>query len=140
MGFDLSVGISAVTVFLQGLLSVFSPCVLPLIPLYIGYLAGGTAAVQPDGTIRYPRRRVLVNTPAALGGIGATTCLFPALTLGCGAVGGSSSSNNVSPLDLINIRRVAWGLEEPKCSARPAPPVNAELVELLAQKILERLG
>ena len=68
MGFDLSVGISAVTVFLQGLLSVFSPCVLPLIPLYIGYLAGGTAAVQPDGTIRYPRRRVLVNTPAALGG------------------------------------------------------------------------
>lgn len=52
MGFDLSVGISAVTVFLQGLLSVFSPCVLPLIPLYIGYLAGGTAAVQPDGTIR----------------------------------------------------------------------------------------
>ena len=49
MGFDLSVGISAVTVFLQGLLSVFSPCVLPLIPLYIGYLAGGTAAVQPDG-------------------------------------------------------------------------------------------
>lgn len=35
---------------------------LPLIPLYIGYLAGGTAAVQPDGTIRYPRRRVLVNT------------------------------------------------------------------------------
>ena len=40
MGFDLSVGISAVTVFLQGLLSVFSPCVLPLIPLYIGYLAG----------------------------------------------------------------------------------------------------
>ena len=55
MGFDLSVGISAVTVFLQGLLSVFSPCVLPLIPLYIGYLAGGTAAV-------HPRRRVLVNT------------------------------------------------------------------------------
>ena len=52
MGFDLSVGISAVTVFLQGLLSVFSPCVLPLIPLYIGYLAGGPAAVQPDGTIR----------------------------------------------------------------------------------------
>ena len=39
-----------------------------------------------------------------------------------------------------NIRRVAWGLEEPKCSAQSAPPVSAELVELLAQKILERLG
>ena len=90
--------------------------------------------------LRIPVSRFLVNAPAALGGIGAATGLFPALTLGCGAVGGSSSSNNVSPLDLINIRRVAWGLEEPKCSAQSAPPVNAELVELLAQKILERLG
>lgn len=90
--------------------------------------------------LRIPVSRFLVNAPAALGGIGAATGLFPALTLGCGAVGGSSSSNNVSPLDLINIRRVAWGLEEPKCSARSAPPVSAELVELLAQKILERLG
>ena len=57
-----------------------------------------------------PASRVLVNTPAALGGIGASTCLFPALTLGCGAVGGSSSSNNIGPLDLINIKRVAWGV------------------------------
>ena len=59
-----------------------------------------------------PASRVLVNTPAALGGIGASTCLFPALTLGCGAVGGSSSSNNIGPLDLINIKRVAWGVRE----------------------------
>ncbi len=59
-----------------------------------------------------PASRVLVNTPASLGGIGATTCLFPALTLGCGAVGGSSSSNNIGPLDLINIKRVAWGVRE----------------------------
>ena len=34
--------------------------------------------------------RFLVNVPAALGGIGAETGLFPALTLGCGAVGGRS--------------------------------------------------
>ena len=61
--------------------------------------------------------------------------MFPALTLGCGAVGGSSSSNNISPLDLINIRRVAWGREE----APPAPKVDADLVEILTAKILERL-
>ena len=48
MGFTLETGVSAFTVFLQGLLSFFSPCVLPLVPLYIGYLAGGTKAV--DGT------------------------------------------------------------------------------------------
>ena len=92
---------------------------------------------------KIPVSRFLVNTPAALGGIGATTGLFPALTLGCGAVGGSSSSNNISPLDLINIRRVAWDL-----GGSPMVPqggaavgaVNAELVELLTEKILQRLG
>lgn len=59
-----------------------------------------------------PASRFLVNTPGALGGIGATTGLFPALTLGCGAVGGSSSSNNIGPLDLLNIKRVAFGNKE----------------------------
>ncbi len=86
---------------------------------------------------KIPVSRFLVNTPAALGGIGASTGLFPALTLGCGAVGGSSSSNNISPLDLIDIRRVAWGMGEKKESSHP---VNEELVELLAQKIMARLG
>ncbi|MDO4274665.1 MAG: acetaldehyde dehydrogenase (acetylating) [Eubacteriales bacterium] len=59
-----------------------------------------------------PASRFLVNTPGALGGIGATTQLFPALTLGCGAVGGSSSSNNIGPIDLLNIKRVAAGTRE----------------------------
>ena len=85
--------------------------------------------------LQIPVSRFLVNTPAALGGIGATTGLFPALTLGCGAVGGSSSSNNISPLDLINIRRVAWGKEE---TASPKQ-FNDDLVERIAAKILERL-
>ena len=82
--------------------------------------------------LQVPVSRFLVNVPAALGGIGAATGLFPALTLGCGAVGGSSSSNNISPLDLINIRRVAWGTEAP-------PTPNDDLVERIAAKILERL-
>ena len=82
--------------------------------------------------------RFLVNTPAALGGIGATTALFPALTLGCGAVGGSSSSNNISPLDLINIRRVAWDTGKKPERETPAG-VNTALVEMLTQKILEQL-
>ena len=89
--------------------------------------------------LQIPVSRFLVNTPAALGGIGATTGLFPALTLGCGAVGGSSSSNNISPMDLINIRRVAWGRD----GEMPAPKVQIQadesLVEILTAKILERL-
>ena len=94
-------------------------------------------AVIRKFALQIPVSRFLVNTPSALGGIGQTTGLFPALTLGCGAVGGSSSSNNISPLDLINIRRVAWGLDAPKCEC---PNVDAALVELLTAKILERLG
>ena len=51
-------------------------------------------------------------------------------------MGGSSSSNNISPLDLINIRRVAWGKEGHAC---PQPKADDPLVELIAAKILERL-
>ena len=92
-------------------------------------------AVVRKFALQIPVSRFLVNTPAALGGIGASTNLFPALTLGCGAVGGSSSSNNISPMDLINIRRVAWDAgETPKVS------LDEDLVALIAQKILERLN
>lgn len=85
-----------------------------------------------------PVSRFLVNTPASLGGIGATTGLFPALTLGCGAVGGSASSNNIGPADLINVRRVAWGH---KADDRAHTTVTADetVLELLTQKLLEKL-
>lgn len=108
--------------------------------------SGHTFAIhaRDEGVIRrfaleIPVSRFLVNTPAALGGIGATTRLFPALTLGCGAVGGSSSSNNISPMDLVNIRRVAWdtGMEEGR--AEGPETGDGELVELLTRKILSRL-
>ena len=93
-------------------------------------------AVVEKFALQIPVSRFLVNTPAALGGIGATTKLFPALTLGCGAVGGSSSSNNISPLDLINIRRVAWDAAKQQVTA---PTADDALVEILTTKILERL-
>ena len=97
-------------------------------------------AVVRKFALKIPVSRFLVNTPAALGGIGESTNLFPALTLGCGAVGGSSSSNNISPMDLLNIRRVAWGVEECRHST-PAPGggIDEGLVELVTRKILERL-
>ncbi len=94
-------------------------------------------AVVREFAARVPVSRFLVNTPAALGGIGSTTGLFPALTLGCGAVGGSASSDNISPLNLINLRRVAWGTGSTEA---PRVQIDQNLVDLLTAKILERLG
>ena len=93
-------------------------------------------AVVKKFALQIPVSRFLVNTPAALGGIGATTDLFPALTLGCGAVGGSATSNNVSPMDLINIRRVAWDTEKGKV----AQDGTDDLVTRITEKLLERLN
>ncbi len=62
MNLTLETSISAITVFFQGLISFFSPCVLPLIPLYIGYLSGGAKTVDEEGNIIYKRGRVMRNT------------------------------------------------------------------------------
>ena len=81
--------------------------------------AGHTMTIHSSDTdvirefaLKKPVSRLLVNTPGSLGGVGGTTNLAPALTLGCGAVGGSATSDNVTPLNLINIRRVACGVTE----------------------------
>src|SRR5205085_4461878 len=73
--------------------------------------------------LRKPAFRICVNTPAALGAVGYTTNLFPSMTLGCGAAGGNITSDNISPLHLINLKRVAYGVREvtappPKAGAR----------------------
>lgn len=85
MGFTLDVSISAVTVFLQGLLSFFSPCVLPLLPLYIGYLSGGTAVKGEDGRMHYKQSKVLLHTVFFVTGVSSA---FFLLGLGVSAVGG----------------------------------------------------
>ena len=102
--------------------------------------------------MKKPVSRLLVNTPAALGGVGATTGLAPALTLGCGSVGGSATSDNVGPLHLRDIRRVAWGVRELD-SLRPAQPIgmaskppapvhistNQDDIAAITRKVMERL-
>src|SRR5262245_2865255 len=69
--------------------------------------------------LRKPAFRICVNTPAALGAVGYTTNLFPSMTLGCGAAGGNITSDNISPLHLINLKRVAYGVRDVA-----APPVK----------------
>ncbi len=76
---------------------------------------GHTCAIhsQSDAAIRefgqaVPAFRVCVNTSAVHGSIGYSTNLFPAMTLGCGAPGGNITSDNIGPLHLVNVKRIAW--------------------------------
>lgn len=82
LGFD--AGIPVITVFLQGLLSFFSPCVLPLIPLYIGYLSGGTNKIDNNGKMYFDKKTVMINTFFFVIGISFTFFLlgFGATVLG----------------------------------------------------------
>ena len=55
-----------------------------------------------------PAARVVVNTPSTHGAIGFSTALAPSMTLGCGSWGGNVTSDNISPLHLMDIKRVAF--------------------------------
>ena len=107
MGFDLEISVPALTVFIQGILSFFSPCVLPLVPLYVGYLAGGAKTVEADGTIRYPRGRVMWNTLFFVLGISAT---FFLLGFGFTALGQFFSDNRLWFARISGIIMVLFGL------------------------------
>ncbi len=61
--------------------------------------------------LRMPAYRVIANSPTPTGSTGLSTSLFPAMTLGCGAVAGNSTSDNVGPLHLINIKRLAYAVD-----------------------------
>jgi acetaldehyde dehydrogenase (acetylating) len=59
-----------------------------------------------------PASRILVNTGGTQGGTGVSTGLAPAFTLGCGTIGGSSVSENVTPMHLINKKVLAYGIKD----------------------------
>ncbi len=109
-----------------------------------------------------PAFRILVNTMAAMGATGYTTGLAPAMTLGPGTIGGSSTSDNISALHLVNIKRLAREIREysgelrdaelrvvgqtseerkaeqaPAAASRPAaPPLTHEDVRAIVEEFL----
>src|SRR5215831_12626668 len=93
---------------------------------------GHTAGVHTrsrEAAIRYgaemPASRITVNTPTTHGAIGFSTALPPSMTLGCGSWGGNVTSDNVSPLHLMDIKRVAF---ETRPVASKRPTVAAQTV------------
>lgn len=99
---------------------------------------------------RMPAFRVMVNTSAPQGSVGITTNLQPSMTLGCGAMGGNSTSDNVGPLHLINIKRLAWAVRLPEeampaAEVKPAAPaapatIDRQTVAAAVEKYLAQKG
>src|SRR5262245_7932588 len=99
---------------------------------------GHTASIHTrnrDAALRYgilmPAARVVVNTPSTHGAIGFSTALAPSMTLGCGSWGGNVTSDNISPLHLMDIKRVAFetravtAIAEPAIQSAMTPPQSA---------------
>lgn len=89
MNLTIDTSIPFITVFVQGILSFFSPCIFPLIPLYMGYLAGGTVEVDENGEMHYPRKKIMINTIFFILGIG-----FAFVLLGMGFTALGQALNN----------------------------------------------
>ena len=93
-----------------------------------------------------PASRIVVNTPSCLGAIGGTTGLVPSLTLGCGTLGGNSTSDNVGPMNLINIKRLAYETISPEDLQRQLfsneinSHKNEEIVEKIVTEILKKIS
>jgi acetaldehyde dehydrogenase (acetylating) len=107
--------------------------------------------------LRMPAFRVLVNTAAPQGSVGITTNIWPSMTLGCGAAAGNSTSDNVGPQHLINIKRVAHAVRRPEealsipgdvlagvaetpavVAAAPVPAANPALTRQAVEAVVER--
>jgi acetaldehyde dehydrogenase (acetylating) len=99
----------------------------------MGHIAGihtrsREAAVRYGGEM--PASRITVNTPTTHGAIGFSTALPPSMTLGCGSWGGNVTSDNVSPLHLMDIKRVAFETK-PVASKRPATAAQSAVTPVV---------
>lgn len=107
MNLSLGTGIPAITVFIQGIISFMSPCILPLVPVYIGYLAGGAKTVGEDGKIRYPRKKVMLNTLFFVLGI---SFAFILLGIGFTAAGKFFDGNRMLFVRIGGIIMILFGI------------------------------
>jgi acyl-CoA reductase-like NAD-dependent aldehyde dehydrogenase len=97
-----------------------------------GIYSNDDARIREYG-LRMPAFRVVVNSPTPLGSTGVTTNVQPAMTLGCGAMAGNVTGDNVGPQHLMNIKRVAYAVRTAQdafpdagailSAAQPASPV-----------------
>lgn len=93
--------------------------------------------------LQQPASRIIVNSPTTHGAIGLTTGLPPSMTLGCGSWGGNVTSDNISPLHLMDIKRVAFETRSITRNLVKEPitksiVVNTELAKRIAAEVIEQ--
>lgn len=98
--------------------------------------------------LKKPAFRIVVNTPTTHGSIGLTTGLDPSFTLGCGGYGGNITSDNISPMHLLNIKRLAHEISPAASSAVsiktarpifPEPPTRSSLQAFNGETLAKRI-
>lgn len=92
-------------------------------------------AVIREFALKKPVFRIVANTQTSLGATGYTTGLAPSMSLGCGAYAGNITSDNITPLHLINIKRLAY--EWPRELRGAASP---RLQDQVAAFVAEQVG
>lgn len=102
-------------------------------------------AVIREFALKKPVFRIVANSQSSMGATGYTTGLAPSMSLGCGAYAGNITSDNITPLHLINVKRLAYELPRegrPAPDAAPRPPVAAppDLRTQVAAFVSERFG
>lgn len=81
-----------------------------------------------------PVYRIIVNTQTAMGATGYATALAPSMSLGCGAYAGNITSDNVTPMHLMNTKRIAW--EKPRGAAgAPAASLEQKVAAFVSEKV-----
>jgi len=84
--------------------------------------------------LKKPVFRIVANTQSSMGATGYTTGLAPSMSLGCGAYAGNITSDNITPLHLINVKRLAYELPR-EASARPAGGLREEVAAFVLQQL-----
>jgi acetaldehyde dehydrogenase (acetylating) len=102
-------------------------------------------AVIREFALKKPVFRIVANSQSSMGATGYTTGLAPSMSLGCGAYAGNITSDNITPLHLINIKRLAYELprdQRPAPSAAAARPAAGagDLSTRVAAFVAERVG
>jgi acetaldehyde dehydrogenase (acetylating) len=92
-------------------------------------------AVIREFALKKPVFRIIANTQASMGATGYTTGLAPSMSLGCGAYAGNITSDNITPLHLINVKRLAYELPRERTAALPVGGLRDQVAAFVQQQL-----